>query len=395
MGGSPRGEWGGGYRPHGYQVDRSSSYLTIVKDEAPVVRRIFRLYVRDRLGTRAIANALNADGHRTKAGNPWSGAAVLTVLRNRVYLGEVYYRGLWHKGDRHHPSIISSELFDQAQQILIARGDDHNHRVSASSNYLLAGVIFCQRCGKRYLGTSARGNRYTYRYYTCFSRQRYGADTCDAERLPADDVERGVLDSLLATLSSADIINTAIDGAYDEQTSQRTEHLDELAAIEREFAKTEAAIDRYLTAFENGTMPEDSCGSRVQQLATKANGLSARRDELGLLLDEPTAVVDKPAPDLLKALRDHIRSTLHVNDTDSLREVLQTFVHDVRVTGRHQVQPTFRLPIDNKALPAEAERASSEREASIQVCTLPGSVPPVGFEPTAPALGEGDASTLA
>ncbi|WP_300019125.1 recombinase family protein [Pseudonocardia sp.] len=154
-----RGQWCGGYRPHGYDLDRATGFLVPLPDEAAVVQRIFRLYTRDRVGTRAVANTLTADGHRTKSGKPWSGAAVLTVLRNRVYLGEVFYRDQWHKSDPHHPPLISTELFDEAEQVLIARGDDHAHRTGARSHFPLAGLIFCTRCGKRYQGSTARGNR--------------------------------------------------------------------------------------------------------------------------------------------------------------------------------------------------------------------------------------------
>lgn len=84
---------------------------------------IFRLHVRDRIGTRAIANTLTEDGYRTKTGKPWSGAAVLTILRNRVYLGEVFYHDRWHRAETHHPAIIGADLLNDAEQILIARGD--------------------------------------------------------------------------------------------------------------------------------------------------------------------------------------------------------------------------------------------------------------------------------
>lgn len=65
-----RAQWCGGYRPHGYELDRDTSYLVQVDDEAVVVRRIFTTYVNDRRGARAIARKLTADGHRTKSGKP-------------------------------------------------------------------------------------------------------------------------------------------------------------------------------------------------------------------------------------------------------------------------------------------------------------------------------------
>ena len=91
--------------------------------------------------------AITADGYRTKVGNPWSKAAVLTVLRNRTYLGEIWFRDRWYKAENHHPAIISEKLFTDAQDILDARGDETGHRAVANSDYTLAGRLFCTKCG--------------------------------------------------------------------------------------------------------------------------------------------------------------------------------------------------------------------------------------------------------
>jgi site-specific DNA recombinase len=184
------------------------------------------------------------------------------------------------------------------------------------------GLIFCAHCGKRYQGTSARGNRYTYRYYTCFTRQRYGTPACAAERLPADQVEQGVIDSMLATLARTDLIDAALGDAHDEAAAERVTHTAELGAVETEIAKTEAAIDRYLTAFENGSMPETTCAPRVDALSRKTAELRSRRDELALLIDEaPTAV--RPTREHLDALRDHIRSQVGAAVPAALQALIQ------------------------------------------------------------------------
>ena len=65
---------------------------------APIVREIFERYTQDRAGSAAIANDLNARGIRTRYGRDWSRTAVLDVLRNRAYLGEVPFRGVWYEG---------------------------------------------------------------------------------------------------------------------------------------------------------------------------------------------------------------------------------------------------------------------------------------------------------
>ncbi|MHB8590351.1 MAG: recombinase family protein, partial [Candidatus Dormibacteraceae bacterium] len=91
-----RGEWCGGSRPYGYAIDPATGHLVPVDTEVPVVTAIFDRYTRGRAGLKTVANWLNARGHRTKSGKPWNHMAVLTVLRNRAYLGEVYFRDAYH-----------------------------------------------------------------------------------------------------------------------------------------------------------------------------------------------------------------------------------------------------------------------------------------------------------
>jgi len=334
---------------------------------------------------------LSREGHRTKNGKPWSSDAVLTVLHNRTYLGKTFYRGQWYTPERHHPTIISPKLFADANTILTTRGDEHAHRAANSSDYLLAGLVFCTHCGKRYQGTAAGGNRYRYRYYTCFTRQRYGPEECPAERLPADQLEAGVIDSLLATLANTDLIDTAT--AHAELATQHRHRAAELSAIDTELAKTQASIDRYLTAFEAGTMPEATCAPRVAGLADKQAELRNRRDELDLLLhDDPEP--RPPRAEQLTALAQELRDILDHANPAMVKPILQTLVHKIDVTGRQLIQPTFRVPTHDDHNPPHAATAPTPRTthtpaSTAKVRAMPGTVPLAGFEPATHGLPTG------
>src|SRR6266571_4111318 len=68
----------------------------------------------------------------------------------------------------------------------------------------------------------------------------------------------------------------------------------ELSVVNGELAKTEAAIERYLLAFEAGSLPEAVCGERVRNLGTKAGELRARRIELEYeVLDAETPTITR------------------------------------------------------------------------------------------------------
>ena len=61
-------------------------------NEAVIVRTIFDLYTRDRLGSRNIATVLDERGHRTTTGGHWSAHQIVRALNNRIYLGELTFR---------------------------------------------------------------------------------------------------------------------------------------------------------------------------------------------------------------------------------------------------------------------------------------------------------------
>jgi site-specific DNA recombinase len=126
-----KGKWKGGKRPFGYQVDKTTHTLIVDEHEAVIVRVIFDLYTKDRLGSRAIAKVLNDRGHRTNSGGKWSGYQVIRALNNRVYLGELTFRETTVT-DTHAP-IIDLTRWQQAQAILDARGESHAHRAASGS----------------------------------------------------------------------------------------------------------------------------------------------------------------------------------------------------------------------------------------------------------------------
>jgi site-specific DNA recombinase len=186
------------------------------------------------------------------------------------------------------------------------------------------------------------GNRYQYRYYTCFSRQRYGTKYCDAERLPAEELDAAILDSLLHVYERTDLFDKAVSATRHRALSQQGNHDKELAVIDAGIAKTEDAIERYLSAFEAGTLSETQCGKRLEQLAAKVSELRARREELVVAIEQVS--LKAPEADELAATRHQIEKSLKSGSVPARKALLQAPVHEIRVEGRDRVVPWFRVP---------------------------------------------------
>lgn len=355
-----RGEWAAGQVPYGYRRDQRHQFLVPDPAEVPVVRIIFERYADRMEGAQTIARWLAERGYRTRRGVPFNPKAVLTILRNRVYVGEIFFRGTHYAGP--HEPLIDLSLFDRAQQILAERGDDLSLRRSNTSDYLLTGLLRCTKCGRRHVGAAARGRARTYNYYVCFSRHRYGTQTCDAERIPAPALEAAVLDQLTGLLQQTDLIRDAIHQAAADLDADRPHWEQERQALDAEIARTDAALERYFHAFENGTMPEQLCGQRIDTLSRQLSGLKARREELtDDRQDADTVLTDHD----IAALQAEVAQTIRDGDAPTRKALLQALVGEIRVEGRDQIRPSYCLP-------------------AVRVAPPGGSVPLRGFEPRFP-----------
>jgi site-specific DNA recombinase len=375
------GKWKGGRRPFGYLVDPATSTLVADAGEAAVVRLIFQAYTQDRLGTRTIAHVLNGRGHRTTTGGPWSAHQVARVLSNRTYLGELTFRGITTIGC--HPAIIDDATFAEAQRILAARGEDHSKRAANGSDYLLTGLMRCPSCGKAMIGTRAHGRSRVYRYYTCFTRARYDTARCNASRLDADAVEHAVITALVGFYRDQhNLIADAITAVQASHQAGQDGKRAELAAGEHELARTGAAIDRYLAAFENGALEAEDLAERLAQLKARSQQLRARRDELdGQLAVLPAA----PPPATLRQVADHIAGVVASGGHSQRKALIEALIARIKITGPDRIIPVFRIPQP----PAGGQPETSAGQPGTRCTTaedpvraMTNLVGPVGFEPT-------------
>ena len=205
-----RGKWTGGPVPIGYDVQDGK--LVINELEAIVVREVFDLY-REHGSALVTARALNARGRRTKlaetrkgelrGAKPWHKDAVLRVLKSPLYAGYVGCGGELFEGEQ--ARIVERDVWARVQAMLLANaGTKTSH--GRNPDYVLRGLLFCQRCGAAFTTASTRKRGNEYRYYRCVTRVKAGADACEAQPLPANAIESYVVDRLRAVVSDPALV---------------------------------------------------------------------------------------------------------------------------------------------------------------------------------------------
>ncbi len=375
-----KGKWKGGRRPFGYRPDPSTQVLVVEESEAAIVRAVFALYTADKLGTRAVAEVLNDRGHRTTNGGKWSGYQITRMLTNRIYLGELTFRGVTVTSA--HQPIIATDIWKRAERILTARGDNPGYSASTGFDYLLAGRLRCPRCNRSMVGTRANGRTRSYRYYTCWTRSRYTTAKCDQPRMDADAVDRAVLDALVSFYSTQrGLIQDAVGLARGRHQAKHGDRRAELAAVDAELSKCAQSIDRYLAAFERGSLDGELLSERLAELRASAGRLRDRRDGLAQALDD---VPEAPASEALDDVVTDIGDVIRTGNNNQVKALIEALVAGVTIAGPNRLIPTFRVPKPPSDDETAGQNAKTAPEGAVRTLTRLGWL--TGLEPATPRI---------
>jgi len=195
-----KGMWVGGPVPLGYRsIDKK---LVVVPEEAETVRTIFTRYLAvgsmgalieelDRCGIRTKANSRTGD--RQRGGIRFGTGSLGYLLKNRLYIGEVVYRGESHRGE--HAPILDRELFEAVQAKFAANTVARQVR-RRGATAILTGRIFDDR-GNRMSPSHSNKLGVRYRYYVSQAiLQQRKAEAGSIARVPAAEIETLVLDGI-------------------------------------------------------------------------------------------------------------------------------------------------------------------------------------------------------
>jgi site-specific DNA recombinase len=218
-----------GYRYVSREAGAGEARYDIDEDAAGVVRRIFAWVGQERLTLAGVCRRLLEAGVPSPAGRAhWSRAMVHTLLLNPAYAGRAVYgrrrcvpwraplrpprgrngvpRRPWRQvpapPEQHIgvpvPAIVDEALFAAAAEQLEENRKRSRERL-AGVQYLLRGLLVCQKCGYAFIGYNPK----PWRYYRCCGTDRnrfHGQFRCDARLLAVEPLEAAVWDEVCRLL---------------------------------------------------------------------------------------------------------------------------------------------------------------------------------------------------
>ena len=286
--------------PFGYSKKRDSSFYTIKKDDAGIVKEIFHLFVQERLNLRQVGRQLEKQGIKAPMGGVrWDSKTLKGILGNTAYTGTAYFgkteksEGRIDRTVRHPtrgkivnslkprkarskelweplsvPQFISENDFEIAQILL------RQNRELASRNTkepsILQGLLVCGICGCSYYKKRRIKNGMDDTRYTCHSHLLKEKKSCGNRSMKQSMLDKLIWDSIIELLKNPMLIQQEIDRRCTEGQMHRpciSSHINELR---RDAKQIEKAQNKLLDAYQEG-----DCLS-LEQLRARSKELKIR-----------------------------------------------------------------------------------------------------------------------
>ena len=335
--------------PYGYKREKGNKVIIINKEEAKVVKRIFKMYL-DGVSFTSIAKMLNAEGIPTKhAGKTvnmkknnvvvgsktfvgvWMPKSVRLILSNPVYIGKVRYgigRKDFYIGEGKHKPIISETMWNKVQDKLNKIQVKQRTKRPKDEVYF-CGTLVCGICGKRL--TTARtigrlkkdGTSSVFCSYRCINQEK---DICNSRYISHYKAEEAFIEYLQNNIEQFDTID---DLVIKEENVER----DEIESIKRLINSKKAKQKEVMNLFMSEKIDYSKFKYMSDELdnIVKTNELKLQKLEASIG-NKPVAI-DKSK--ISKYIVDHWNYLTNKEKYDFLSEFVESIVIVNRNSDRY------------------------------------------------------------
>ena len=255
--------------------DKDDGKLTIIEEEAAIVRKIFDMYIEGKHGVRRIARELEKEGilspHTGKMFNPDS---IKYIIQNPKYKGyycsgktvSIDYRqnrrirlddSNWNMyRDENIPVIVPEEVWDKANRMYKERGEkSKNNHGAYLQRYPFSGKLICADHNTSYhrhiYKSKKRGNQ---EVWNCkLYRQKGKVDGCDSPTIYTTELQeilseiyQNIYDGRDQVINGLMEIYTTVEGSQGDEDSQN------ISAKEAEIEEIHKNKDKLLDLLMEG-----------------------------------------------------------------------------------------------------------------------------------------------
>lgn len=208
--------------PYGYVTTKESKVMHIVPNEAETIRKIYSLYATGHYSFESIAELLYKKGYTTRQKRKFNKSRIQEILKNVIYEGLVEYKKIGKKVKGLHEPVVSTVIFNLAQQIMAERGNVLL-KDKGKYNFLYKGFVSCPECGKTlYAAYSRGGSGKKHLYYCCRSKTHKSVNIKEADVQKAFDKK---LEELQIVEGVMEIIDTNVKEVLEKKHRESSKNL--------------------------------------------------------------------------------------------------------------------------------------------------------------------------
>jgi DNA invertase Pin-like site-specific DNA recombinase len=387
-GNAAAGYWNGGPVPFGYESRvvvtdgrKGRKKLFILEEEAAIIRLIYELssvgLTGQRMGTRAIAKHLNANGY-TLRGKPFFHGNVDGILTREHYSGSYRDRTLDAKGVKPTeaeaiavacPQIVAPEIIANVAAIRAKAAPAVTPPRITNSPVLLGGIATCghAECGSGMVLRTGKGG--AYRYYVCNRKATAGATSCPSKAIREDALDGIVLDGLLRRVLEPSRLKLLLADVLDRSDDAEKRRKDDLARVRHERIAAETRLRRLLELIEEGLMsPRDAVfGEKLAEGRASIAALTETERSLQIQLGAGVRVIDDAAVERFGAM---LRAEIVGENADLRRSYVRMLVGNVLVNDNEIVVAGSTALLEAAATKGNMSASAAVRGFDREWCRL-------------------------
>ena len=350
--------------PYGYMKDENNrNHLVVNKDEAPIVKKIFKMYNNGYTMGQIAENLKNDQIYcpsyngfqKNKNGEyGWTYSTISKILKNKVYLGHTEYgkginlsykskkvkqipRDEWKICKNTHKAIISKEMFDSVQKriLLNQKAKTHIHK------WILNGIVYCKECGEpMQLKVKYRKDGKTIscmRLYCSSSLHKKGYCIRKYRGIELQSVTQIVISNLnkkIKNIINCDDVTELLEKTY--KNRDREGHNKELNLLHNKLEKTNKMISSLYTDYKNGIIQECDFKSMYNQEIERRKKLNADIEKINQQISKQNYITEtefrrivKKVSDIKKWSKEQISDVIESVQIDNEDNIFINYKYDI------------------------------------------------------------------
>lgn len=370
-----------GLLPYGYTRDQDRRFK-VLESEAKYVRLMFELSLEGN-GAYTIANILNEKGVPTKfSGNfkgnikrkdeytkevryfekanvKWRGNVISDILKNPIYKGERQWRRHEDKPEYINgkavkkrvvaeiitaevPKIVEPDLFDKVQSNFevnrknVGRKDEYN--------YLLNGLIYCEKCGRQYRGKKRlKGNDNAYK---C-SGKSYPNTSCDNRGIGIPKLDSFIIRYLFLNQEFRNRVKN-----FNKDSKDKIDFTNSILKLEQEHKNIKKSLKSLYTRIADPDFAAiDELKSNLRTLQNKEHIVLNKLELLNAKqADSDKTIIKNSIMNTIKSVNPELSKEKLILDFDELKKAVHAIIDWISIDHQKQEKGgrfTIKLKIKN------------------------------------------------